>query len=205
MWWRELAGLEARLIDRAAKQAGEATNSAFVSDTATLDTASGPIILGDRTRICAGAVIQGPVVIGADCLIGNSCLIRGPASLGDGTRVGFGTEIKNAIIEEGVTIGPQCFVADSKIERDAYLGAQVRTSNHRLDKQTVKVLVEDEFTDTGHEKLGCLIGAGSAVGIQVIVLPGRVIPPNSLIGPRITVERNLRPGRYRLAQQIETY
>jgi len=205
MWWRELASVEARLIDLAAQVDNEDAANAFVADTATLDSASGPIVVGPRTRICAGAVIQGPAVIGADCLIGNSCLIRGPVFLGDGTRVGFGTEIKNAIIEDGVTIGPQCFVADSKIERNAYLGAQVRTSNHRLDKQTVKVLVEGELIDTGHEKLGCQIGARSALGIQVIVLPGRVIPPDSLIGPRITVERNLRPGRYRLAQQIETY
>jgi bifunctional UDP-N-acetylglucosamine pyrophosphorylase/glucosamine-1-phosphate N-acetyltransferase len=104
-----------------------------------------------------------------------------------------------------VTIGPQCFVADSKIEHDVYLGAQVRTSNHRLDKQNVKVLVEGEWVDTGVEKLGCLIGAGSSLGIQVIVLPGRVIAPGSAFAPRITVEKNLPTGRYRVAQQLESY
>ena len=71
-------------------------------------------------------------------------MVRGPVAIGNGTRIGFATEIKNAIIGERVTIGPQCFVADSKIENDAYLGAQVRTSNHRLDKATVKVMVDGE-------------------------------------------------------------
>jgi len=180
-------------------------SSAHVSDTATLETARGPIVIGARTRVCDGAFIQGPIEIGADCLIGNLCMIRGPARLGSGTRIGFATEIKGAIIEDHVTIGPQCFVADSKIEREAYLGAQVRTSNHRLDQGTVKVLDGETLRDTGLEKLGCLIGAGASLGIQVIILPGRVIAPGSSFAPRITIEKNLPVGRYRLAQHVEAF
>ena len=112
---------------------------------------------------------------------------------------------RGGALEERVTIGPQCFVADSKIEREAYLGAQVRTSNHRLDKATVKVMVDGEAVDTGLEKLGCLIGAQSALGIQVIILPGRIVAPGSIFAPRITIEKNLPPGRYRQAQQLEKY
>jgi acetyltransferase-like isoleucine patch superfamily enzyme len=104
-----------------------------------------------------------------------------------------------------VAIGPQCFVADSKIENDAYLGAQVRTSNHRLDKRTVEVLVDGKRVDTGLEKLGCLIGARSALGIQVIILPGREIAPDSIFAPRVTIEKNLPTGRYRLAQPLENF
>ena len=53
--------------------------------------------------------------------------------------------------------------------------------------------------------LGCArvgatrFGARTALGIQVIILPGREVPPNSLFGPRLTVEKNLPPGRYGLA------
>jgi bifunctional UDP-N-acetylglucosamine pyrophosphorylase/glucosamine-1-phosphate N-acetyltransferase len=170
-----------------------------------LDASRGAIAIGERTKICHGAHLQGPLEIGSDCLIGNLAIVRGPARIGNGTRIGFATEIKNAIIEDRVTIGPQCFVADSKIETEAYLGAQVRTSNHRLDKATVKVMVDGESVDTGLEKLGCLIGARAALGIQVIVLPGRVVAPGSIFAPRITIEKNLPPGRYRPAQQLETF
>ncbi|MGH8524209.1 MAG: acetyltransferase, partial [Gammaproteobacteria bacterium] len=120
-------------------------------------------------------------------------------------RIGFATEVKNAVIGQGVTIGPQCFIADSKIDSGAYLGAQVRTSNHRLDQRTVEVLVEGQRIDTGLEKLGCHIGARASLGIQVIVLPGREIAPDSTFAPRITVEKNLPTGRYRLAQQLESF
>lgn len=125
--------------------------------------------------------------------------------IGDGVRIGFATEIKNAILEAHVTIGPQCFVADSKVEREAYLGAQVRTSNHRLDKRTVEVMVDGERHDTGLEKLGCRIGQGAALGIQVVILPGREIAAGSIFGPKILIEKNLPRGRYRAAQQIEIF
>lgn len=206
MWWRELQAQEREFRELLSKPfAADVHPSAQVSATATLDTGGGPIFIGARTRICDGAYVQGPVAIGADCLIGNLAMVRGSTSIGAGTRIGFATEIKNAIIEEQVTIGPQCFVADSKIEREAYLGAQVRTSNHRLDREKVKVLVEGDWVDTGLEKLGCVVGARSSLGIQVIVLPGRMIAPDSSFAPRITVEKNLPPGRYRLAQQLESF
>jgi bifunctional UDP-N-acetylglucosamine pyrophosphorylase/glucosamine-1-phosphate N-acetyltransferase len=206
MWWRELEALKDRwpglpdpdqslVIDR----------SAVLCEGVVLDASRGPIIIGERTKICHGAHLQGPLEIGSDCLIGNLCIVRGPARIGDGTRIGFATEIKHALIADHVTIGPQCFVADSKIERGAYLGAQVRTSNHRLDKATVTVMVAGKAVDTGLEKLGCLIGARAALGIQVIVLPGRVVAPDSIFAPRITIEKNLPSGRYRPAQQLEAF
>jgi bifunctional UDP-N-acetylglucosamine pyrophosphorylase/glucosamine-1-phosphate N-acetyltransferase len=138
-------------------------------------------------------------------MIGNLAMVRGTTRIGDGVRIGFSAEIKNAIIEDGVTIGPQCFVADSKIERDAYLGAQVRTSNHRLDKRNVEVIVDGVRVDSGRDKLGCLIGAGAAVGIQVVILPGREVAPGSIFAPKLIVEKNLPAGRYRLPQQLERF
>ena len=203
MWWREL-GQQAAALSGAP---GSVTihPDADVAPDAILDASRGPIAIGARTKVCPGAFVEGPVVIGADCLVGNLAMVRGSTSIGDGTRICLAAEIKNALIEQRVSIGPQCFVADSKIECDAYLGAQVRTSNHRLDKRNVEAVVEGMRIDTGMEKLGCLIGARSALGIQVIVLPGREIAPDSTFAPRITVERNLPSGRYRLAQNLESY
>jgi bifunctional UDP-N-acetylglucosamine pyrophosphorylase/glucosamine-1-phosphate N-acetyltransferase len=206
MWWRELQAISTSVPEFSSP--GELLTvdpTADVADGAILDATRGPIIIGAGTKICHGAYLQGPIVIGSDCLIGNLAIVRGPTRIGDGTRIGFATEINNAIIEERVAIGRQCFVADSKIENDAYLGAQVRTSNHRLDKATVKVMADGEAVDTGLDKLGCLIGARAALGIQVIILPGRVIAPDSIFAPRITIERNLPPGRYRPTQQLESF
>ena len=202
MWWRELQRLSA---DSAAAGSFQVDPTAEVSPEARLNTDRGPIAIGPRTRVCPGAYIEGPVVIGADCMIGNMAMVRGSTTIGDDVRVGFATEIKNAIVQEQVTIGPQCFVADSKVERGAYLGAQVRTSNHRLDRRSVEVMVDGRRFDTGMDKLGCLIGERASLGIQVIVLPGREIAAGSIFAPKSVVERNLPTGRYRPAQQLESF
>lgn len=91
-------------------------------------------------------------------------------------KIGFATEIKNAVIEAEATIGPQCFIADSVVANRAYLGAQVRTSNHRLDEQPVSVRTPEGIIATGCDKLGCYIGQRSRLGVQVIILPGELFP-----------------------------
>ncbi|UTA53954.1 acetyltransferase [Lysobacter soli] len=198
MWWSEIASQATSLSDlRPYIDA-----NALVAPAAML---VGNVSIGAGTRICHGAYIEGPVEIGRDCLIGNNAMIRGATSIGDGVRIGFAAELKNAIVQDGVAIGPQCFVADSKVERGCYLGAQVRTSNHRLDGRTVCVRIGDTSLDTGMEKLGCLIGARSSLGVQVIVLPGRMVAPESLFAPRVIVERNLPGGRYRIRQALESF
>lgn len=173
-----------------------------IAATAVINEINGPVLIGHGTRICHGAVLEGPILIGSCCLIGNYAFLRGATYLGNSVRIGFGTEVKGSLIEDGVTIGPQCFIADSIVSRDSYLGAQVRTSNHRLDGKTISVLHKNNFVNTGREKLGCFIGERCSLGVQVIILPGRVIASESTFGPRITVEKNLPPGKYKLHQEV---
>lgn len=203
MWWREVLALAERLEIELEGRRSQISLSAEIAIGAILDDSEGPIVIGDNTKVCAGAIIRGPVILGSDCLIGNYALVRGPAKIGDRSRIGFSTELKQCILGQCVLVGPQCFVADSRIDDDAYLGAMVRTSNHRFDHLPIAVFESDELIDTGSEKLGCWIGAGASLGIQVIVLPGRVIAPNSVFEPRITVTKNLPTGHYRLSQILE--
>lgn len=176
--------------------------SVSIAPGVVIDESAGAVTIGAGSKICHGAVIQGPVVIGADCIIGNYAFIRPGCLIGNQVRIGYGTEIKNAVLESTTTIGPQCFISDSVIGKGAYLGAQVRPSNHRLDGKTVHVRLDDEDIDTGCEKLGCYIGPGARLGVQVIILPGRYIAAESTIGPRITIEQNLPKGKYILKQEI---
>ena len=85
------------------------------------------------------------------------------------------SELKNALIGDGACIGPQCFIADSRVDARAYLGALVRTSNHRLDGATVTVHIGDTVIDSQRDKLGAWIGEGAALGVGVIILPGRIV------------------------------
>lgn len=201
VWWNNVSALGPCLM--AANGHSDIDQTAIIDEGAVLDASGGPIVIGAGTQVCAGAIIRGPVTIGADCLIGNNVMIRGPALIGGHVRIGYTTEIKQAIIGDRVSIGPLCFVSDSVVDDDAYLGALVRTSNQRLDRQPVSVRSDDGEIATGMEKLGCWIGARASLGIQVIVLPGRVIAPDSLFEPRITISRNFPSGHFRVRQEIE--
>jgi len=205
MWWTDL-GVDPFTLPPARLRSLclQTLPSALVdiAADATLDQGPGPILIGAGTRICPGAYLQGPLVIGSGCMVGNGAMVRGGTYIGNRVCIGFCTEIKGATIEDDVRIGPLCFVADSHVGPAAYLGAQVRTSNHRLDGANVSVKVGAELVDTGREKLGCLIGARCALGVQVIVLPGRSIEADTVVGPRVTVERNFVRGRYHLKQDL---
>jgi NDP-sugar pyrophosphorylase family protein len=203
MWWHEIDGLIESVAARAAMAPRPRAASAVVDEGATLDESKGPIVLGERTRICAGAVLRGPIVIGDDCLVGNYAMIRGPALIGNKVLIGFAVEIKQAVIADQVSIGPQCFVADSRVDEGAYLGAQVRTSNQRLDRKPISVRQDGREYPGVRDKLGCWIGARASLGIQVIILPGRTIAPDSVFEPRITINRNYPGGHYRLQQAVE--
>ncbi|AWS66381.1 hypothetical protein AM464_18770 [Escherichia coli] len=46
-----------------------------IADQVIIDETAGEVVIGANTRICHGAVIQGPVVIGANCLGNDSNLL----------------------------------------------------------------------------------------------------------------------------------
>lgn len=199
-WWQAIARLGEAI---AADAAGGIHPAALIDPAATIDTTHGPVAIGAGTRVCAGATLRGPIRIGPACLIGQGAFLRGPLVIGAGVSIGYCTELKQALIGDRVAIGPLCFVADSRVDPDAYLGAMVRTSNQRLDRAPVAVRAAGRTLATGLAKLGCWIGTGASLGIQVIVLPGRVVAPGSVIEPRVTITRNLPRGRYRLRQELE--
>ncbi|EJP5883151.1 acetyltransferase, partial [Escherichia coli] len=76
-----------------------------IADHVIIDESAGEVLIGANTRICHGAVIQGPVVIGANCLIGNYVFIRPGTVISNDVKIGFASEIKNAVIEAKATIG----------------------------------------------------------------------------------------------------
>ena len=202
MWWRDIARLNELVLTDSRIHAGLSTDADIASNT-ELDTSFGPITIGEGTVVCSGAIIRGPVVIGSRCFIGNGAIVRSATVLEDGVKLGYCTEIKNSWIGPKCSIGPLCFVSDSVLEAEVYLGAMVRTSNERLDRKPIAIVEQGCKVATGLTKLGCKIGKGSSLGIQVIVLPGRLIAPGTTYEPRTTVTRNLPPGRYRVAQNLE--
>lgn len=161
-----------------------------------------PAYTGNNTFISNDAIFNGKIIIGDNCMIGTGALIRGNVIIEDNVRIGYGAEIKDSIIREKTTIGPLCYIGDSLIEKEVYMGALVRTSNHRLDREIIKSWNGEIYEETGFEKLGAWVKEKSALGIGVIILPGRIVPENSIFEPHIVIMKNYVPGHYRSEQNI---
>jgi len=161
-----------------------------------------PIYVGKNTFISENAIFNGNIIIGDNCMIGTGVIIRGNVIIQNNVRIGYGVEIKDSIISEKATIGLLCYIGDSLVEKEVYMGALVRTSNHRLDRKIIKSWNGELYEETGFEKLGCWIKEKCNLGIGVVILPGRIVAENSTFEPNIVITKNYVSGHYRLEQNI---
>ena len=100
-------------------------------------------------------------------------------------RLGRSVEIKDSLIGCSCSVGPLSFLGDSLIGENSYLGALVRTSNERLDRGTIQLWLGDNKFDVG-SKFGCLVGDNVKIGLQSSIMPGRIIPKDSILPPLLS-------------------
>lgn len=207
-WWEEIQGLDNWGASfgkgEHSVEYPDGVDSVVIDPTAIFDVSEGPIHLHAGVKICEGVSLKGPLVVGRNTLIGKNAQVRGPTIIGDNVLAGFNAEVKRSVLQEGVKLGPGTYVGDSFLQKNVFLGAHVRTSNYRLDGKTISVLgVGDRFIDTGMEKLGCLIGESTSLGIGCKIYPGREVPAFSLFEMDVHIKKNLSPGHYRIKQDLE--
>ena len=150
--------------------------------------------IDENVRVLENAVIRGPCYIGKNSFIGNNVLIRDRSHIGADCVVGFSTEIKHSYIGDGCWFHRN-YIGDSIIADRCSLGAGTITANLRLGEGKLAIESGDETLDTGLDKLGSIIGADSKTGINVSIMPGVRIGPNSVVGPHVMLRRDLGPNR----------
>ncbi|MBB6217862.1 bifunctional UDP-N-acetylglucosamine pyrophosphorylase/glucosamine-1-phosphate N-acetyltransferase [Anaerosolibacter carboniphilus] len=162
----------------------------------------GTLSVGKDSYISKDTHLSGNIVIGNHCMIGKGVIIRGNVVIYDHVRIGYGVEIKDSIIKENTTIGPLCYIGDSLVEKNVYLGALVRTSNHRLDRANINSWNGEFYENTDLEKLGAWIKENTNLGVGVVILPGRIVPESSSFTPNTVITKNYPPGIYKMIQNI---
>lgn len=150
--------------------------------------------VGKGTTIHPTAVLVGPAVFGRDCQIRAGAYIRENVIAGDGVVIGNSTEIKNAILFNGVEVPHFNYVGDSILGARAHLGAGAICSNFKSTKEPVKVRIGAEVISTGLRKFGALIGDRAEVGCNAVLNPGTVVGRESIIYPLSSV-RGVVPPR----------
>ncbi len=133
--------------------------------------------------IAPSAHIVGPAIIGPKAQVRHCAFIRGSALIGAGAVVGNSTEVKNAILFDGVQAPHYNYVGDSILGYKAHLGAGAITSNVRLDKAPVAVRMGAQRVETGLGKLGAILADGVEVGCNAVLNPGTVAPAGTRVLP----------------------
>lgn len=150
----------------------------------------GRVVIEDGVRVLENAVIRGPAYIGARTIIGNNVLVRDYSHIGRNCVVGYSTEVKNSYIGDNCWFHSS-YVGDSVIDDDCSLAAGTVLANFRFDERNVRVKMSGEGVDTGLDKFGAIMGAGSKTGINASIMPGVRIGPNSFVGSHVCLMRDL--------------
>lgn len=165
-----------------------------------LEPVSG-VFVHRTAEIHESTILVGPAIIGAGSIIGPHAFIRHNVIIGDHCQVGNTSEVKQAILFDGVQIPHFNYVGDSILGYKAHLGAGAICSNYRSDQSEVQVYLPentgsdpaistpDKRHSTGLRKFGCLLGDMAEIGCNSVLNPGtlgereiRVYPLSSVRG-----------------------
>jgi len=177
---------------------GYISPSAQISEKAVIE---GKVVISDDARILENTVIKGPVYIGPRSVIGTSSLVREYSHIGSDCVVGFSTEIKNSCVGDGCWFHMN-YIGDSIIDEGCSFGAGTVLSNWRFDEKNIKIKIEGRSMDTGQDKFGAIIGNNSKTGVNVSVMPGVRIGPNSIVGSHVCLEDDLEPDKMALVESV---
>ena len=138
----------------------------------------GPSLIGARTVIRHGAYIRGNAIIGEDCIIGNA------------------TEVKHAVLMDGVRASHWNYIGDSIVGFGVNIGAGAKLSNRKItDTEIVVKDAEGNRYPTGLTKLGGIIGDETQIGCNAVLNPGTVLGKRCLVYPLTSVRGVHAPGQ----------
>lgn len=148
----------------------------------------GNYFIDEGTKIYPGATIEGPVYIGKNVKIMPGAYVRPGTIAGDNCVIGFNSEVKNSILQNGAKIASLAFVGDSVLGKSARIGSGVITANRRFDQQNIKLKQDNgEKVDTGSDFFGCIMGDYSRIGANSVTSPGTLIGPYTWIYPATSI------------------
>ena len=139
--------------------------------------------ISKSAKVAPSACIMPPCIIDEGAEIRHCAFIRGSAIVGKGAVVGNSTEVKNAILFDGVQIPHFNYCGDSILGYKAHMAAGVITSNVKSDKTNVSIRTGEGRIETGLRKLGALVGDFVEIGCNTVLNPGTVVGSHTNIYP----------------------
>lgn len=173
-------GANVRIDDHAVlgKRPMRAARSATTSGAPDLP----PLAVGDGSLVGTGAVLYRGCQIGERVLVADLATVRERVSVGDETIVGRGVAIEN-----DSTVGARCkletnayITAFSTVEDDVFVAPGVLTSNDAFMGRT-----DERKQHFG----GPTVREGARLGVGAVLLPGREVAPEAVVGAGAVLTR----------------
>ncbi len=151
-------------------------------DPAVYEKRGEEIWVAKSARVAPTACLNGPLIVDEEAEIRHCAFIRGSAIVGKGAVVGNSTELKNAVLFNGVQVPHYNYVGDSVLGYKSHMGAGSITSNVKSDKTLVLVKNGERQAETGL-KFGAMLGDFVEVGCNSVLNPGTVVGRHTNIYP----------------------
>ena len=146
-----------------------------------------PLVVGDGSRILAGAVVFAGTRLGRNVIVGDQACVRERCDLGDEVIVGRGSLVENdTSVGARTRIQANAYVtAYSTLEEDVFIAPCVVTTNDNHMGRT------DERLE---QMRGPTIRRGARVGGGAVLLPGIEVGEEAFVGAGAVVLRDV-PAR----------
>lgn len=143
-------------------------HSVTVEPGTVIDASTGPVFIGDNTKVEAQAAIFGPCYIGP-----NSVVVAGKiagSSIGHTCRVGG--EVEESIFQAYVNKYHAGFIGHSYVGTWVNFGAMTTNSDLKNNYSNIRVSQGGQWRDTGSIKVGSFIGDHTKFGIGTLLNTG---------------------------------
>jgi len=87
------------------------------------------------------------------------------------------------------------YIGDCIIGEGCTFGANTMFANWRFDEKNISVRIEGKSIDSGLDKFGAVVGNNCKTGINVSIMPGVKIGPNSVVGSHVCLTDDLESDK----------
>ncbi|MFN9479225.1 MAG: LpxA family transferase [Betaproteobacteria bacterium] len=143
-----------------------------------------------------GAVLKGPLIVGPRCFVAAGAYLRGGCWLDANCIGGPGAELKSSFVFAGSKLAHFNFVGDSILGRGVNLEAGAIVCNYRNERADKRICVRigDQRVATGVDKFGALIGDGARIGANAVVAPGALLAAATVVPRAALLDQDAPAG-----------
>lgn len=168
-----------------------------------LDASNGPIVIGERARIGANSVLQGPCYIGPYTSLSPLTYIRPGTSIGPMCRIGG--VVSNSIVLGQSNKSHEGFLGDSYLGKWVNFGAGTTTSNLKNTYGEVTLKRGGQDVATGRRFLGALVGDHTKTAVLTRLMAGTYLGFNASVAGSSIAPRFLPSFSFWTDKGVEPY